>query len=359
MRDEREGLRSQRNVTPSISSSNDLSPMLDSPPSMVPSSQHSIGIGSHTFSFLLALLFLVSAACGTQAQSNKILFEDPQGTVFLQKISDPSIQATHPINLDPALLARVLQGIEVQNQEYGFQKLFSGSSSSVPVFSDDQIHFLAPLLAEGLRKAAPDETVGYRVHTTQPGSLLSSSTTETTSGSLYAYGRQLNVTLSQYQSGPMAANKNVGRGTAHPRPPDFSGLRDRNLLFTPKAAQRSESFDPPAGGKPTDRFLAIDYALLQQTSPDFAAPEQTAPQMGHRSSPSASSETTEALAQREAEIQALRDRVNRNASEMETLRKELQSVQEQLGSPTAKPDSQKRKSVPPAGSQLPFVTPAK
>ena len=43
-----------------------------------------------------------------------------------------------------------------------FRNYLAGPSPSVPVFSDDQIQFLAPLLAEGLRTAAPDQVIEYR-----------------------------------------------------------------------------------------------------------------------------------------------------------------------------------------------------
>ena len=56
---------------------------------------------------LLALLCVGGTACGTTAQSNKVLFEDPRGTVSLQTISDQSIQASHPITLDPAILTQM------------------------------------------------------------------------------------------------------------------------------------------------------------------------------------------------------------------------------------------------------------
>jgi hypothetical protein len=291
------------------------------------------------FTVPLALLCLVGTACSTTTPTGKIIFDDPRGTVSLQTMSDQSIQASHPITLDPALLAQILRGIEIQDQEHGLQQVLVGRSSPVPVFSDDQIRFLAPLLAEGLRTAKPDQRIEYRVQTTHEGSMFESSTTETTAGSLYAYGRQMYVILSQYRYAPNRANLNSLDYRS--RPPDYSGLRDRTLLFTPKAAQRSDSFDPPTGGKLTDRFIAVDYQMLQQASPAVATTGQTAPQV-ERAAPihespagtSASetpSHTTEALAQ-----------------EVENLRKELQSVQQQLGSQTTKPDSQKRKTTPPS-----------
>ena len=324
---------------------------------MAPSPQHSAGKLSRKPSFFLALLCLVGTACGTTAPTGKILLDDPRGTVALQTMSDQSIQATHPITLEPTLLAQILRGIEIQDQEHGVQKILVGQSPPVPVFSDDQIRFLAPLLAEGLRTAAPDQRIEYRVYTTYEGSALESSTTETTAGSLFAYGRQLYVTLSQYRYSPTRTNMNVNDMAYRSRPQDSSGLRNRIVLFTPSAAERSDSFDPPEGGKSTDRFLAIDYQLLQHASPATATTERTAPQMEHREPPAgtgasaASSQTTEFLAQREAEIQTLKDRVNKNVSEVETLRKELQSVQEQLGSQTTKQDSQKRKTTPSSKPQ--------
>ena len=287
---------------------------------------------------ILALLCVVGTACSATDRNSKILFEDPRGTISLETMSDQSTQATHPIALDPLLIAQILKGIEVQDQERGLQKILGGMSAPTPVFSDNQIQFLAPLLAEGLRTAAPDQRIGYRVETTHKGSFLESSTTETTAGYLYAYGRQLYVTLSQYRSSPTRTNLNIGDVANRSRPLDYSGLQNRILSFTPSAAQRSDAFDQPTKEKPTDRFLAIDYQLLQET-PAAASVGQPMPQIGRTapvretltgaSQPEAPTHSTEALAQ-----------------EVETLRKELKSVQQQLGNQPAKQDSSKPKTAP-------------
>jgi hypothetical protein len=105
-------------------------------------------------------------------------------------------------------------------------------------------------------------------------------------------------------------------GTTGSRVPNSSGLLNPTLLFTPSDAQRSDSFDPPAKASYTDRFLAIDYQLLQQALAAATA-EQTAPQPVGTSSPDAPAHSTEALAQ-----------------EVETLKKALESVQQQLGNQT-------------------------
>jgi hypothetical protein len=277
---------------------------------------------SHQPSLVLALFCVFCAACSTTDRNRTVLFEDPRGTVSLRTTSDQSIHATHPINLEPTLLAQVLKGIEIQYHERGLQRLLEGASSPVPVFSEEQIQFLAPLLADGFRKAAPDQLVEYRVQTTHKGVFLESPTTETTAGSLYAYGRQLYLILSQYRYAPkresIVMNDDGDRSPLY----DTSGLRNRTLVFTPSEAQRSEAFDPPEGRRPTDRVLAIDYELLQHAP--SATVTRTTPQQNRTapmgdapagtSASDAPTSSTEALAQ-----------------EVEKLRKELQSVQKQLG----------------------------
>jgi hypothetical protein len=340
-------LRRSRTVNVGQALSEDLSSVLDSLLPMAPSPQHSARKVSHSRSLLLALLCLVGAACGTTAQTGKILFDDPRGTVSLQTISDRSIQANHPITLEPALLAQLLKGIEISDQDLGhnhvagFQSVVVGPYASVPVFSEDQIQFLAPLLAEGLRAATPNQSVEYRVVTTREGSnKFQSPSTETTAGSLYAYGRQLYVILSKYRYNQMVTNMNMQDSFGRENTVDRSGLRDRILVFTPKAAQRIDKFDPPTANKFTDRFIAVDYQLLQQVPPAVATTEQPAPQVeGRTATVGESLDATRASEAQARNTEAL-------AQEVETLKKQLESVQKQLDSQTTSQDSPKRKTTP-------------
>ena len=287
---------------------------------MAPSPQHSARKRSHSRLLLLALLCVVGTACGTTAQSNKVLFEDPRGTVSLQTISDQSIQASHPIDLKPALIARVLSGMQIQEYLQYYQQTMTGEAIT-PAFLPEEVQFLAPRIAKALSTAATGEAVAFLITSPRPGtgSLVYM---ETTAGSLYAYDQSLYVTLSQYRYDPMLTNMHYA--AYRPRPLDPSGLRNRILLFTPSAALRSDNVHRPEGGAFTDRFLAIDYQLLQHASPAIATTDAS----------DALSRTTEALAQ-----------------EVETLRKELQSVQQQLDSQTTRPDSQKRETTPPSKPQ--------
>ena len=309
------------------------------------------------FSLVLALLCSAVIACSTTTPTGKILFDDPRGTVSLQTIHDRSIQANHPINLEPALLAQLLRGIELHDEVLGehhvkgLQTLIEGKAAlTYPLFSEDEVQFLAPLLSEGLRKATPNDSVEYRVVTTiEPSNRFQSPTTETTTGSLYVYGRQLYVTLSQYHYNPMLTNLSFTEASHRSQDPlDYSGLKYRTLRFTPKAALRTDSPDPPKMDKPTDRFLAVDYQLLQQAWRNLEAKKNAAPQMDDKALEAAraaeaqaraaesQARTAEAQARSAAEAQARAAEAQaRNtaalAQEVETLKKQLESIQRQLG----------------------------
>jgi len=306
------------------------------------SSDHSTGKGSLLPALVLALLCLIGTACATTAPSGKILFDGPDGTVSLQTISDRSIQANHPIDLEPALLTQLLSGIELHDEGLGehhvkgIQTILEGKAGlNYPVFSEAQIQFLAPLLGEGLRTATANQSVEFRVVTTQEGSnRLQSPTRETTAGSLYAYGRQLYVILSQYNYNPMLTNMGMAEASHRSQDPlDYSGLKHRSLRFTPKAALRADSPDPPTMEKPTDRFLAVDYQLLQQAWRNLEAKKHAAPQP--ESGTVSVGESQEAIRAAEARAQTAEAQARNTealAQEVETLKKQLESIQKQLGS---------------------------
>jgi hypothetical protein len=324
--------------------------MLDLFPPMAPAPQHSAPRQFGASSLVLILLCLLSTACNTAAQNAKILFDDPRGSVSLQTISDPSIQASHPINLESALLVQLLTGLEIRDDGLGehhikgAQSLIVGKAATYPLFSEDQIQFLAPLLAEGLRTATVNQSVEFRVVTTYEGSnRFQSATRETTSGSLYAYGRQLYVILSQFRVNPTLTNLDMNDAAHRSQQPlDYSGLKYRTLQFTPKAALRTDSPDPPKMEKPTDRFLAVDYQLLQQAWRNLEAKKQAAPQVDDKAleaarAAEAQARTAEAQARHAAEAQARATEAQaRNtealSQEVETLKKQLESIQKQLGS---------------------------
>jgi hypothetical protein len=161
------------------------------------------------------------------------------------------------------------------------------------------------------------------------------------------------VILSQYRYNPKLTNLDMNEAAHRSQDPlDYSGLKYRTLRFTPKAALRTDNPDPPTMGKPTDRFLAVDYQLLQQAWRNLEAKRQAAPQVDGEAleaaraaeaqarAAEAQARTAEAQARNTAETQARAAEAQaRNtealAQEVETLKKQLESIQKQLGSQPA------------------------
>ena len=195
---------------------------------------------------MAGLLLIIASACSTGPEHDITLHETDRGAVYLDRISDRSFQAAHPITLSTDTMGQVLRGVAVKENRELLGGLILGKPEAVLVFREEDIQFLAPLLVEGLTKAAPDQKVSFRV--VQRGMPW-----ESTTGSFYAYRESLYLTipwlipLSQYGSGGQA-------------PPP-------TILFFPESAKRSDSYDNARAAEST---LVIDYALLTSSPADSA-----------------------------------------------------------------------------------------
>ena len=59
---------------------------------------------------------LLAAGCTTGSRVDLLVQESAQGTVFLDRLPDRQFQASHPIRLDQALIARSLQGMMIREE---------------------------------------------------------------------------------------------------------------------------------------------------------------------------------------------------------------------------------------------------
>lgn len=197
---------------------------------------------------LMTGLLLIASACSTGPEHDITLHETDRGAVYLDRISDRSFQAAHPITLSTDTMGQVLRGVAVKENRELLGGLILGKPEAVLVFREEDIQFLAPLLVEGLTKAAPDQKVGFRV--VQRGVPW-----ESTTGSFYAYRQSLYLTipwlipLSQYGAGGQA-------------PPP-------TILFFPESVKRPDSHSDARAAEST---LVIDYASLASFSDDSGAP---------------------------------------------------------------------------------------
>ena len=207
--------------------------------------------------------------------------------MYVERIPDRSFHAIHPITISADTMARILRGVVVKENRGFLGIMIAGKPEAVRVFGDEDVEYLAPLLVEGLASAASDQQVGFRVgQTVAP--------TESTKGSLYAYGKSLYLTtpwlipLSRY-----------GAGGPTPAP---------TILFVPKSAKRPDSY---RDARSTDATLVIDYNLLTAMPAELAMrPTATQPQAPTKGEP----------AQRDTNLDGIKN-------ELENIKKKL-AVQE-------------------------------
>lgn len=250
----------------------------------------------HLSAYLCAVL--VFSACSTGSELETKIDESLQGAVYLKRITDRSFQAAHPIKIDPGTIALVLSGILIRDSE-------SASPEVRRAFSGSEVGYLAPLISEGLRRAASDQQVGFRVDRGSPR--------ESPALVLYAYGRSLYVTLIQYRS-----TNETG-----------TGLANRTVSFIPEAAKRPDSF---LDVRSMNNTLVIDYELLAMLPPASNVP--------------ASAQSAAAPALPQAANGGKADPLRKDA-EIEALRKELQEIKKQLAEQEAeRARSQPKNAVP-------------
>lgn len=283
---------------------------------------------------------VASSACSTRPEVDVTLHESPQGAVYLERISDRSFQAAHPIRIDSNTIALVLRGVLVRSDQGILQNLLAGKPDALRAFSDDDVAYLAPLISDGLMRAAADQQVGFRIeqiglpgYSERVGAGVGSSEPpltlrprETTTGVIYAYGRSLYLTLTQYRYRQEPATT---ISMANRRIPDASGLVNHTVSFVPEAAKRPDSYHD---ARSTDKTLVIDYELLAKLPP--------------ASSGSASAQSSTTPAPPPASTSGNPEPAKKD-SDIEALRKELQEIKRQLAEQEAeRARSQPKNSVP-------------
>ncbi len=301
---------------------------------------------------------LVAAGCTTGSPVDLLVREAAQGTVYLDRLPDRQFQASHPIRLDQALIARSLQGVMIHEDTGLLRSLTANQKPTVPVFSGAEVAFLAPAIAEGLKLAASDQQVGFRLiqgsngrYRERAGAGIGSSepprrhsSKETTSGHVFAYGRSLYISLTEYRQRPDDPDTVNMPNRRLPQP---SGLLNRQVLFVPAEALRPDQFAPAFAEDPAN-VLIIDYDLLARLpAPSPTVSVTTPPAVKTPSSPALPlAQPTETNT--DTDLRAIREDLKKKDSEVEELRKELQDIRRQLGEQPTNRNSAPSKPLLPA-----------
>lgn len=293
------------------------------------------------------LACLMTWGCTSSTQQKLTIHDSPDGTVYLERIPNDSLQATHPITLDSGTIARTLRGIRVRDSRKTIQTFLSSVfSPSTPVraFSDEEADFLAPFIASAFAKATPDQRVGFRITRTgtsfqfQNAGTATGSPGDTVSGILFVYGRSLQLTLTRL---PPIRDQAAANTPSREYASDATGLSGRELVFVPKEAQRPDTFRV---GETDTPALVIDYELLAKL-PDQPA---TVPSAAQADTPAPAAATpTGAAPLTPSELESLKESIAKKDAEVEALKKEMETIKKQMNE-QQKPASPRPKSKPSA-----------
>jgi hypothetical protein len=260
---------------------------------------------------LLTGITLALSACATGPELDLTIHESERGAVYVERIADRSFQAAHPITLSADTMARVLRGVVVKDTGGVLGSLVGSKPQTMQVFGNEDVEYLAPLLADGLARAASDQRVGFRIVqvselvSPQSGGLAfcassvrfpgacSSEQPLLTEGSLYVYGRSLYLTLTEFRHRLEPGETN---SKTAPRMSNPNGLANRTVHFVPESAARL-----------TNATLVINYDLLAtMPAASYMQPTSAQPPMPVKGEPT----------QRNADV--------------DELRKELQDIKKKL-----------------------------
>ena len=75
---------------------------------------------------------LLAAGCTTGSRVDLLVRESAQGKVYLDRLPDRQFQASHPIRLDQALIARSLQGMIIREESGLLRTLTSSRKADRP-----------------------------------------------------------------------------------------------------------------------------------------------------------------------------------------------------------------------------------
>ena len=231
--------------------------------------------GSHSFlmhrlnSGILGLTLMGALASGcssTAASVQQPAAMQPQGSVRLEEVADWEFEASHPSSIDAATLDSLLRAVVIAEAQTDMSNLPVDGSKPMTVFSDEDVRYLAPLLAQALSQAQPEYVVAFRL------SSSAGSGSEPTAGTLYVKNDRLYLTLSEHH-GSLAKTESTWLG---------SGRAARIVSVMPASAGQLEQALPAViQGRQQMKSLAIDYHQFvknPEPAPMTAATTAPAPQ---------------------------------------------------------------------------------
>lgn len=198
----------------------------------------------------VTLMGALAAGCSSAAASRQHhAATQPRGSVGLEEVADWEFEASHPTSIDAATLGSLLRAVVIAEAQTDMSNLPVDGSKPMTVFSDEDVRYLAPLLAQALSQAQPEYVVAFRL------SSSAGSGSEPTAGTLYVKNDRLYLTLSEHH-GSVAKTEPTWLGSGRPA---------RLVSIMPTSAGQIEPALPAViQGRQHMKSLVIDYNQFAQ-----------------------------------------------------------------------------------------------
>jgi hypothetical protein len=210
---------------------------------------------------LLGLTLMGAMAPGCSSTSTTVqqtAATQPSGSVRLEEVADWEFEATHPSAIDATTLDSLLRAVIISEATQDLSNLPVDGSKPMRVFSDEDVRYLAPLLAQALSQAQPEYVVAFRL------SSSAGSGSEPTAGTLYVRNDKVYLTLSEHHGTLAKVESSLFDG----------GRPARVARVIPESAGQIEPALPSiAQRRPELKSLAIDYrtfVFAKQSDPAAA-----------------------------------------------------------------------------------------
>lgn len=246
------------------------------------------------------------ALMGTGCSTTSKIAQNAKGSVYLEEVTDWSFEASHPAVIDQTTILKILKGVYSGDSQNGSSRMSAGGVKPMRALSDEDAEFLAPLLAQGLSKAKPEQLVGFRVSSSAGSGI------EPTAGSIYVQQGLIHFT--------------IAKGA-------------RSTAFSPESVARTEHAPAyAAGGMAGVTAQVIDYHALARIPMPASMPTAKSALMTPTSSALAPSKAATTFGGSESDVQPelqvqlskAKETIVKKDTEINMLRKESDWMKREL-----------------------------
>ncbi len=132
------------------------------PHSFTPSLGHFKPLGFTKRCLIIATLAIFNLQCSWTPEVETVLYKGPECVISLKTSHALKQAPKHPAFLSESLIAKILNGMTISQEEGILQQLLLSKHHPVPAFSSSQIDFLAPHVSMAFSQVTPEEVIHFK-----------------------------------------------------------------------------------------------------------------------------------------------------------------------------------------------------